>query len=85
MKITFHRSFKKQYKKQPEKIRQEFVRRLGIFEVDPTAEILNVHSLKGEFKAYKSLNVSSDVRALFVVEGEEIIFVKIATHSELYG
>lgn len=84
MKIIFHRSFKKQYKKQPEKIRQEFIRRLQIFEIDGEAQILNIHSLKGEFKAYKSLNVNSDVRALFVALGEEIIFVKIGTHSELY-
>ena len=84
MKRTFHRTFKKQFKKLPEKTRVEFMRRLRMFESDPNTRILNVHKLKGEFSMYMSMNINSDVRALFVQNSDEIIFAKIGTHSELY-
>jgi addiction module RelE/StbE family toxin len=78
--------FKKQYKKLPSKIQQQFDERLRLFIVSPTDPRLNVHALKGKYDGYWSMNVSGDLRALYRRAGDTIIiFGFIGTHSQLYG
>lgn len=84
MKISFHKKFEKQYAKLPQKTQKQFTVRLQLFLEDKDARVLNVHRLKGSFRMYLSMNVNSDVRALFVEYKGKIIFEKIGTHSELY-
>jgi len=84
MHIQFHRNFKKQYKKLPKKFQRQFVERLSILQKNPKSQLLNVHKLHGKFYMYWSMNVNSDVRALFVDEKDTIVFQKIGTQSELY-
>ena len=78
--------FKKQYKKLPTKFQQQFDERLKIFVQDPTNPILRVHPLKGQHRGYWSMNVSGDLRAIYLNKGDElVIFAFIGTHSHLYG
>jgi len=86
MTIQYTPKFKKQYKKLPAKLQYRFDERLQLFIEDPTNEVLRVHPLKGSFKGYWSMNVSGDLRAIYLKKGEElIIFALIGTYSQLYG
>ncbi|MEX0895385.1 MAG: type II toxin-antitoxin system RelE/ParE family toxin [Patescibacteria group bacterium] len=86
MTISYTTKFKKQYKKLPSKFQQQFDDRLKLFVVDQTHPKLRVHPLKGSFAGYWSMNVNGDLRAIYLVQGDEvIIFALIVTHSELYG
>ena len=86
MTIQYLPKFKKQYKKLPEKFQMQFDERLRIFVSDPTDPKLRVHPLKGHFAGYWSMNVSGDIRALYLQKGDTlIIFALIGSHSELYG
>lgn len=84
--IRYLPKFKKQYKKLPKKFQKQFDDRLLLFVTDPTTPKLRVHPLKGEYAGYWSMNVNGDIRALYIIRGEEIIiFALIGSHSELYG
>ena len=86
MTIRYLPKFKKQYKKLPKKIQDQFDDKIQLFVVDPTLPVLKVHPLKGSFAGYWSMNVNGDIRALYIIDGDSIvIFGLIGTHSQLYG
>ncbi len=87
MMVGFHRSFEKDYKRLSVGVREQFKRHLALFMENPAHPLLRVHSLKGEYAGYATLNVTGDYRAMFrtVMEGVDgVVFVRIGTHSELY-
>lgn len=78
-------TFNKQFKKLPLKFQAQFENRLRLFDNDPVDKRLRNHPLKGSHAGYWSINVSGDMRALYVKDGEEVIlFAFIGTHSQLY-
>ena len=84
--IKYLPKFKKQYKKLPKAFQQQFDDRLRLFVLDPTDPRLRVHPLQGKFTGYWSMNINGDIRALYLIEAETMIFFAlIGTHSELYG
>ncbi len=86
MKIQYIPKFKKQYKKLPSKLQHQFDERLKLFVRDPTNPILRNHPLKGSYSGYWSINISGDLRAIYLKSGDElVIFALIGTHSQLYG
>ncbi len=86
MTIRYLPKFKKQYQKLPTKLQERFDERLKLFIDNPMSPELRVHPLKGKYKGYWSMNVSGDLRALYINQGEEVIlFALIGTHSQLYG
>ena len=86
MTIRYLPKFKKQYKKLPPKIQNQFDEKVALFAADPTLPVLKVHPLKGKYRGYWSMNVNGDIRALYVMDGDLIvIFGLIGTHSQLYG
>jgi addiction module RelE/StbE family toxin len=86
MTIRYLPKFKKQYKKLPKKIQNQFDEKIQLFFIDPTLPMLKVHPLKGNFAGYWSMNVNGDVRALYIMDGDSIVvFGLIGTHSQLYG
>lgn len=85
MKISYSKKFLKEFKKCPPKIKQALKKRLQLFVTTPDAVILNNHQLSGQLKNYHSINVTGDWRALFILEkDDEVIFMNIGTHSQLY-
>ena len=52
---------------------------------DPQKHPLNAHPLKGNRKAYKSMNVTGDYRAVFLLGKNAVTFGDRGTHSELYS
>ena len=85
MYIYRHKNFKKQYKKLSKKAQYKFTEKLSVFMQDPFAPALNNHSLGGGLSSFRSIDITGDIRAWYKVDGEIITFVKIGTHSELYG
>jgi addiction module RelE/StbE family toxin len=84
--IQYLPKLKKQYKKLPIKFQKEFDNRFKLFIANPTSPQLRIHPLKGNYAGYWSMNVNGDIRALYLVKGENIIiFALIGSHSELYG
>lgn len=83
--IRLHKNFKKQFNKLTESHKRKFRERRDIFLQDEFSPILNNHALKGMYKGYRSINVTGDIRVIFKREDQYIIFVKIGSHSELYG
>lgn len=85
MKIEFHRSFKKRYKKISGKIRRRFDERLFLFGKEPFHPTLNNHPLGGDRMGQWSINVTGDWRAIYLFQGKDaVIFIDIDTHSNLY-
>ena len=82
--VVYKKKFIQQYTKLPTKIQKKFDERLDILKENPRHPLLRVHTLHGDRKPYKSMNITGNYRALFVIEGNEVIFSEIGTHSELY-
>jgi len=85
MRIEFHRSFKKKYKKSDLRIRRRYDERLRIFQKDPRRSLLNNHMLSGDRKGQWSINITGDWRAIYMWSGKDtVIFLDIDTHGNLY-
>ena len=84
MNILISRKFIKMFKKCPPKIKDNFIKRLKIFKTDKYNSLLNNHSLSGQLEGLRSINISSDYRAIFAEKSADIIFIAIGTHSQLY-
>ncbi|MEI6042000.1 MAG: type II toxin-antitoxin system mRNA interferase toxin, RelE/StbE family [bacterium] len=83
--ITTTNKFDKQFKKQDQRIKNEFRARIGIFIKDSGDRSLNIHRLSGKLKDLWSLNVTGDVRVIFDKSQKDVvILVEIGSHSELY-
>ncbi|HSW89072.1 MAG TPA: type II toxin-antitoxin system mRNA interferase toxin, RelE/StbE family [Candidatus Saccharimonadales bacterium] len=89
MRIQYDPDFIKQLKKTNVQIRKNFIKQIYIFQRNPNDPILRNHELRGEWKGYRSINVTEDWRALYeeIHQGEEIIayFSFIGTHKDLYN
>lgn len=83
--IVFHRDFKKSYHKLPSKIINKLDERLRLFVKDEFDPVLNNHALKGKYLGYRSINVTGDIRAIFLRDTKNALFVAIDSHSNLYG
>ena len=85
MKINYGKKFIKNLKKCPLEVRIKFRRRVAIFSVNKDFPLLHNHMLIGKMQGLRSINITGDVRALYEErENNEVIFVAIGTHSELY-
>jgi addiction module RelE/StbE family toxin len=85
MNIFLHKDFKREYKKLTKSQKEKFKARRSLFLVDQFNPILNNHALAGKYKGYRSFNITGDLRAIFTLKENLIIFVKIGSHSNLYG
>lgn len=85
MKIYFHKNFLKDHKRLSKSQQNIFKERKKLFLLDEFNPVLNNHALTGKYKGYRSLNVTGDLRAIFKQNKEDIIFVAVDSHSNLYG
>lgn len=82
--IQTTRTFDKQFIKQSPKIQKQFKDRVSLFMIEPFDRKLRNHPLKGKYLGYRSIDITGDIRALFKVQADIIIFGFIGSHSELY-
>ncbi len=87
MNILFHKNFLKRYRKLASGVQDKFDRQLALVYEDRYDARLNNHELQGKYAGYRSINVTGDIRAIFKQVGgaDDLLFVDIGTHSELYS
>lgn len=86
MKIRLHKNFKKKYKKLRESEKKKFKERRDLFLKNPYHPILNNHSLQGEYRGYRSIDITGDLRVHYELVADNMaLFITIGTHSELYS
>ncbi len=85
MSIDFHKNFSKKLKRMSQKEQEKVKQKLTLFLENCYDPLLNNHALKGKYLDYRSINITGDLRAIYkCLTEEEIIFVDIDTHSNLY-
>lgn len=85
MRIITSKRFNKKMLKQTKKIQTEFKKRIKLFVVDQNNPILNNHRLHGKWSKYRSINITGDIRIIYVQEDNIVRFIDIGSHSELYS
>ncbi|MEK9165413.1 MAG: type II toxin-antitoxin system mRNA interferase toxin, RelE/StbE family [Patescibacteria group bacterium] len=84
MQIKYREKLTKVYAKAPIKIQKAFDKKMQIFMQNPFDRQLNNHALKGKLKPYRSIDITGDWRAWYIIE-DNIVWVDIlGTHSQLY-
>jgi len=85
MKLLFHHTFTKEYRKLGKSTRVHVQEQLIRFENDPFDPILNNHPLKGKHAGFRSINITGDIRAIYeLIENDISHFVALGSHSHLY-
>jgi len=88
MQVRFSKQFKKNYSKANSKIKLSFDKKLNIFLQNQFHPSLNNHTLKGKFLGFRSINITGDWRAIYLIEekssGKIALFELLGTHSQLY-
>lgn len=86
MNILFHKRFNKRFAKLSRKVQQKAVERIELFRHDSSARILDNHALVGKWTGYRSIDITGDYRAIFLMSGENPArFYTIDRHGNLYG
>lgn len=85
MSISYHKKFIKDFKKLGRKQKDKFGERQDLLVKDQFNPVLNNHPLVGKYLGYRSINVTGDLRAIFKQDGDDVIFVALDNHSNLYG
>jgi mRNA interferase YafQ len=85
MKIRLHKSFKRQYAHLKPAQQRRLKEAFELFIVEPFHPDLYNHSLLGEWAEYRSIALGGDWRAHYKqIEEDEVLFVAVGTHSQLY-
>ncbi|MFC1756960.1 type II toxin-antitoxin system YafQ family toxin [Patescibacteria group bacterium] len=84
MNIRYSSNFKKQYKKLSKNVKKKFGERIKILLKNPRSSSLRIHKLSGKLQNSWSMNITGDIRAVFDHDKNNIFFITIGTHSELY-
>ncbi|MGH7195627.1 MAG: type II toxin-antitoxin system RelE/ParE family toxin [Candidatus Saccharimonadales bacterium] len=85
MMVAYSKHFIKQAKKLDPNIKQKLQIAIREFTEDPLQPSLHNHQLKGKFKDYRSINITGDIRALYLPQADKAVFDAVGTHSQLYG
>jgi addiction module RelE/StbE family toxin len=85
MNISYSKNFISLAKKLNSKSRQRLLERIETFSENPLHPALRNHQLKGKWKAYRSIDITGDIRALYLQCENEAIFDAVGTHNQLYG
>jgi len=84
MTIAYSKAFIKQAKKLSPELREQLQIRIIMFIKNPLNPLLRNHPLRGKYKDYRSINITGDMRALYLQNDDETIFCAVGTHSQLY-
>lgn len=85
MNVSYTKNFIKQSKKLSTRQRVQLLERIRLFLKNPSAAQLHDHQLTGRYRAYRSINITGDVRALYLHKEGEAVFGIIGTHGQLYS
>jgi mRNA-degrading endonuclease YafQ of YafQ-DinJ toxin-antitoxin module len=82
---SYIRSARKFLKKHPE-IHSQYRKTLELLELDPHHPSLRLHSLQGNLSSLSavSINISYRIVLELIIEGNEILFINIGKHDQVY-
>lgn len=89
MRTKFAKKFAKDYERADFKIKKAVKERIDLFKKSPFHPKLHNHPLSGKYSGYRSINITGDWRAVFIILEENssetiISFEILGTHSQLY-
>ncbi|HEY6736241.1 MAG TPA: type II toxin-antitoxin system mRNA interferase toxin, RelE/StbE family [Candidatus Saccharimonadia bacterium] len=85
MRIRYHKNFQKQVANLPAAQRERLKSAMKMFVVNPYDPELYNHPLTGEWRGHRSIVFGGDWRAHYIVlEDDEVLFVAVGMHSQLY-
>jgi addiction module RelE/StbE family toxin len=85
MEVIFHKQFSKRFIKLSKPDQDKFEAVLEVFVTNPHDHSLRNHSLIGTMAGSRTINIKSDLRAVFVMINETTaFFTDIGTHAQLY-
>lgn len=86
--VKYSPAFFKRLKKVDVRIKRKVKEKILLFSRNPNDPYLNNHLLEREYKGHRSINITSDWRALYreFREGKDTVayFVTLGTHKQLY-
>ena len=86
MEYILSKRFQKSFIKLPPATKKKVLIVLERFVADPKDPTLKSHRLSGKWSNHFSINVTGDVRAVYVyIENDVVHFVAVGSHGELYG
>lgn len=89
MRVKYSPSFLTKVKKIDVRIYKSLRERIAIFTKDPNDPRLDNHELHEEWTGFRSIDITSDWRAIYeeINEGDDIVayFEALGIHKELYG
>lgn len=85
MEPILHKSFKKEYAKLQQGLKEKFKEKRDLFLNNPFDSLLNNHSVDAAYPGCRSINITGDFRVIFREENGSVTFLHIGTHSQLYG
>ena len=84
--IFFDKQFHKDWKcLKHDKFRKKFVELVSMFIKDPFNKIFRNHALRGDYEDTRSIDVTGDIRAIYILVDDAYVFLRIGSHSHLYG
>lgn len=85
MEVFFNERFRKCFQKLPTKIQKQFHERLKLFLLNPMHPQLRSHPLHGNLLGRRAFSVSGDYRAIYRMDGVEmVLFIDIGRHGQVY-
>lgn len=86
MQYVLAKRFEKDFAKLSKPVKKKVLIVLQKFVDDPLDPSLRNHRLSGKWNNHFSINVTGDVRAVYVYIKDDVVhFVAVGSHSELYG
>jgi len=82
---TYIRRARKFLKRHPE-IQGQYRKTLELLEFDPYHPSLRLHSLQGNLSGLSSVSINISYRIVLelIIEGNEILFINIGKHDQVY-
>jgi len=86
MELTRSKRFQREYEKLSQRVQRRVDARFLLFMRDPFDRVLENHQLTGPYSGSRSINLSGDLRAIYVESYPDAFhFLEIGRHRELYG
>jgi mRNA interferase YafQ len=85
--IRRHKEFEKHFLKRitpHEKLVTQFEERLALFATGKLGNPLNDHALQGKLTGKRAFSVAGDFRVVYKETKDNIIFLDIGTHNQVY-
>lgn len=86
--IDYHRRFLKHFKLRiisHPSVDRQYEKRVQQFLKDRTHPIFADHALHGDMEGFRSFSVNGDIRVIYRVIGNTLLFYDIGTHNQVYS